>query len=249
MDSFPIEQYGYNLTHLARQGFFSPLAGYETCVRRIFQILLQQENMRKKCNPLLLDMDEMSRWRVVIEVTRRMATGEAPDALSRRQVIALNYEALFADFSDPVRNQSLVMPGMPLPDKSEWEAALDDSASQNKLEQLFIKYFQRGWWPSLEEWNAPTELLSRLQAIFLAVRQTEPRTLLFINHFHWLLGGGRRYSIDASTLLKPVLARREIQLLTACTPAEYQQFIEGDAAISRRLQGCYVRSDEELQQG
>lgn len=249
MDSFSLQQYGYDLTNLARQRSFPPFIGYEAYVVRIFQILLQKDNMRKKCNPLLLDLDGMRRWRVVIEVIRRMAIGEAPDPLPTRQVIALNYEALFADFPDLLRNHTSVIPQRPVPNKSEWEEALDASGSQEKLEQLFAKYFRDGWWSSLEEWNAPNEILSRLQTLFLAVRQAKEPTLLFINHFHWFLREEKqRYSIDASTLLKPVLARREVQLIAACTPAQYQQYIEGDAAISRRLQECHLRSDEELRQ-
>lgn len=248
MDSFPLEHYGYNLTYLAQQGVFPPLVGYETSVARIIQILLQQEKIRNKCNPLLVDLDEMRRWRVIIEVVRRMAAGEAPEPLPIRQVIALNYEALFANFPASFRSHSLVTPRRPLPDESEWKMALADSGSEDMLEQLFTKYFRGRWWPSLEEWNAPNEVLSRLQELFLAVRQAEGQILLFVNHFHWLLGGEQqRYPVDASDLLKPVLARREIQLIGACTPAHYRQYIERDAAISRRLQECYVKSDEELQ--
>jgi ATP-dependent Clp protease ATP-binding subunit ClpC len=248
MNPFPLEHYGHNLTHVAQQGVFSPLVGYEASVARIFQILLQQEKSRHKCNPLLMDLDGMRRWRVVMEVVRRMAAGEAPDPLPTRQVIALNYEALFANVPASLGSHAFVAPERPLPDESEWEAALADSGSEERLDQLFTKYFPRGLWPPLEEWNAPNEVLARLQALFLAVRQAEGRILLFIDHFHWLLGGEQhRYSTDASVLLKPVLARREIQLIGACTPAQYRQYIERDAAIERRLQECYLRSDEELQ--
>ena len=248
MDSFPLERYGHNLTHGAQQGVFSPLVGYEVSVARIFQILLRQEKSRDKYNPLLMDLDGMRRWRVVMEVVRRMAAGEAPDPLPTKQIIALNYEALFANIPASLESHSSVAPEQPLLDESEWEAALADSGSEERLDQLFTKYFPRGLWSPLEEWNAPNVVLARLPAIFLAVRQAEGQILLFVNHFHWLLGGEQqRYSIDASGLLKPVLARREIQLIGACTPAQYRQYIERDGAISRRLQECYLRSDEELQ--
>ncbi len=244
MDSLPLEQYGHNLTHLARQGVFSPLVGYEASVARIFQILLQREKSRNKYNPLLVDMDGVRPWRIVIELARRMAAGEAPDPLPTWQIIALNYEALFADSSASLRGHSPVIPQRPLPNESEWEMALADSGSEEMLDQLFTKYFPGGWWPPLQEWNAPNIVLSRLQEIFLAVRQAEGRILLFVNHFHRLLGGEQqRYPIDASALLKPALARGEIHLLGACTPTQYRQYIERDAAISRRLQEYDVRSD------
>lgn len=107
------------------------------------------------------------------------------------------------------------------------------------------KRIGKGWWPSLEDWHPPDEPLARLQKLFLAVRQSEGQILLFVNHFHWLLGAEQQRSpIDASRLLKPVLARREIQLIAACTPEQYRQYIERDAAISRRLQEYPVRPDE-----
>ncbi len=66
---------------------------------------------------------------------------------------------------------------------------------------------------------------------------TLPSILLFVNHFHRLLGGEwDRYPIDAATLLKPALARRQIQLIGTCTLAQYRQYIERDAAMQRRFQ-------------
>lgn len=248
VDSSPLDYYGHNLTRLARLGVFSPLVGYEASVARVFQILLQREKMRNKYNPLLVDLDGMRQWRVIIEVVRRMAAGEAPDPLPTQQVIALNYEALFTNFPTSLSSHSFMAPEQPSPNESEWELALSDSGSEDMLEKLFTKYFPVGWWPSLEEWNAPNGILSRLQALFLAVYQSEGQTLLFVNHFHRLLGGEQeRYQIDARNLLKPTLARHEIQLIGACTPAQYRQYIERDAAIARRLQECYIKSDEGLQ--
>lgn len=248
MNSPPLEHYGHNLTRFARQGVFSPLVGYEASVARIFQILLHQQKVINKYNPLLVDLDEMRRWRVVIEVVRRMAAGEAPDPFPTQQVIALNYEALFANLPAYLSSHSFMVPEQPLPSESEWELALSDSGSEEMLEQLFQQCFVGGWWPSLEEWNAPNEVLSRLQWLFLAVRQSEGKIVLFVNHFHRLLGGEHeRYQIDARDLLKPTLARHEIQLIGVCTPAQYRQYIERDAAIARRMQECYIQSDKELQ--
>ncbi len=245
IDSFALERYGHNLTHLARQEIFPPLIGYDVCVARVFQILLRQEKGPNKYNPLLLDTDEMRRWRVILEVVRRMAAGEAPDPLPTREVIALDYEALFARNAGSEESCMFVAPEQSLFDESEWEAALAETGSEEMLDRLFVKYFR---WPPLEEWHAPNEALARLQALFLAVRQTEGHILLFVNHFHWLLGGGPQgHSLDAATLLKPVLARREVQLIGTCTLAQYRQYIERDAAIQRRFQEIVVRSDEELQ--
>jgi ATP-dependent Clp protease ATP-binding subunit ClpA len=77
-DSLSLQQYGYNLTHIAREGRNPPLRGYEAAVARLFDILLRWGDSRKKCNPLLLDEDEKRRWQVVMEAVRCMAAGEAP---------------------------------------------------------------------------------------------------------------------------------------------------------------------------
>lgn len=245
IDTFALERYGHNLTSLVRQGVFPPLVGYEASVARVFQMLLRQEKSTNKYNPLLMDMDEMRRWRVVLEVVRRMAIGEAPDPLPTREVIALNYEALFAENADSEEGHVFVAPEQPQFDESEWKAALAESGSEEMLDRLFMIYFR---WPSLEEWHSPNEELAHLQALFLAVRQAEGHIVLFVNHFHWLLGGGPlRYSVDASSLLKPVLARRDVQFIGTCTEAQYRQYIERDAAMLRRFQEIDVKSDEELQ--
>ena len=104
-------------------------------------------------------------------------------------------------------------------------------------------------WPPLEEWVAPNVALQRLQALILAVRQAEGHILLFVDHFHRLLGGDPdRYLIQAFTLLKPTLARGEIHLLGACTLSQYRQWIERDMAIFIRMQDiCLPDTWEELE--
>ena len=61
------------------------------------EILLRREKTNNKYNSLLLDLDGIQRWRVLTEVVRRMAVGEAPDPLPIQQVIGLNAEALLVD--------------------------------------------------------------------------------------------------------------------------------------------------------
>jgi ATP-dependent Clp protease ATP-binding subunit ClpA len=77
--------------------------------------------------------------------------------------------------------------------------------------------------------------------MFIAMHQAAGSFILYIDHFHRLLGGEPdRYPIDAATLLKPALNRDRIQLLGACTLAEYRQHIERDAAIQRPCQEMRV---------
>src|SRR5260370_8518739 len=66
-------------------------------------------------------------------------------------------------------------------------------------------------------------------------------TILFIDELHTLVGaGGAEGAIDASNVLKPALARGEIQCIGATTLNEYRKYIEKDAALERRFQPVYV---------
>jgi ATP-dependent Clp protease ATP-binding subunit ClpA len=233
-DPFPLERYGYNLTHLARQGVFAPSVKYEKYVASIFQILLREN--KGKHSPLLLDSDERRRLQIVTETVRQMAKGEAPDSLSTKQVIALNYEALFtflpASLEDPfsVAQQS---------EETAQEGDLARFSPEKGADRLFSR-------PTLQQRNVSQIVFSRLQALFLAVRQTEGRVVLFVDHFHRLLGGEeQRYPIDAANLLIPALARHAIQIIGACTLAQYRQHIERFAAIEFRLQAICIESDDE----
>ena len=61
--------------------------------------------------------------------------------------------------------------------------------------------------------------------------------LLFLDELHTIIGaGGAEGAIDASNILKPSLARGEIQLIGATTIEEYRKYIEKDAALERRFQ-------------
>src|SRR5213075_960868 len=65
--------------------------------------------------------------------------------------------------------------------------------------------------------------------------------ILFIDEIHTLVGAGRAEgAMDASNMLKPALARGELRAIGATTLAEYQKYIEKDAALERRFQPVYV---------
>ena len=72
--------------------------------------------------------------------------------------------------------------------------------------------------------------------------------LLFIDEIHTLIGaGGAEGAIDASNILKPSLARGELQLIGATTVEEYRKYIEKDAALERRFQPVNVEEPSEAQ--
>ncbi|MFZ9201786.1 MAG: ATP-dependent chaperone ClpB [Opitutales bacterium] len=85
------------------------------------------------------------------------------------------------------------------------------------------------------------EFEERLKAVLGEVQGAEGRILLFIDELHTLVGAGRTDgAMDASNLLKPMLARGELHCIGATTLDEYRQHIEKDAALERRFQQVLV---------
>lgn len=84
------------------------------------------------------------------------------------------------------------------------------------------------------------EFEERIKKVLAEVRESG-NVLLFIDEIHTIIGaGGAEGAIDASNILKPSLARGEIQLIGATTLEEYRKYIEKDAALERRFQPVMV---------
>ena len=91
------------------------------------------------------------------------------------------------------------------------------------------------------------EFEERIKKVIREVIQSG-NILLFIDEIHTLIGaGGAEGAIDASNILKPSLARGEIQLIGATTITEYRKYIEKDAALERRFQPVNVEEPDREQ--
>jgi ATP-dependent Clp protease ATP-binding subunit ClpC len=85
------------------------------------------------------------------------------------------------------------------------------------------------------------EFEERLQAVMREIREAEGEVILFIDELHQVVGaGGAEGAIDASTMMKPALARGELRAIGATTLDEYRQYIERDPALERRFAPVYV---------
>ncbi|MEY4398156.1 MAG: hypothetical protein RLZ53_732 [Actinomycetota bacterium] len=85
------------------------------------------------------------------------------------------------------------------------------------------------------------EFEERLKSVLAEITAAEGQIVTFIDELHTLVGvGGGGSAMDASNMLKPMLARGELRLIGATTLDEYRQYIEKDSALERRFQQVYV---------
>lgn len=85
------------------------------------------------------------------------------------------------------------------------------------------------------------EFEERLKAVLKEVKDSDGRILLFIDEIHMLVGAGKTEgAMDASNMLKPMLARGELHCIGATTLNEYREYIEKDSALERRFQKVNV---------
>ena len=92
------------------------------------------------------------------------------------------------------------------------------------------------------------EFEERMKKVMEEVRRAEGNVILFIDELHTLVGAGAAEgAIDASNIMKPALARGELQCIGATTQDEFRKYIEKDAALERRFQAVKVKEPTEAE--
>ena len=85
------------------------------------------------------------------------------------------------------------------------------------------------------------EFEERLKAVLNKIKESDHKIIMFIDEIHLIVGAGRNQgALDASNMLKPMLARGDIDCIGATTLKEYQEYIEKDRALERRFQPVMV---------
>ncbi len=183
-----LDEFGRDLTELAREGKLDPVVGRQGEIERVMQILCR----RTKNNPCLIGEPGVGKTAIAEGLALRIVSGDIPDLLKDKRIIALDLASLVAG----------------------------------------TKY--RG------------EFEERMKKVMEEVRKAEGAVVLFIDELHTLVGAGAAEgAIDASNIMKPALARGELQCIGATTQDEFRKYIEKDAALERRFQSVKVKEPSE----
>ncbi len=177
-----LDEFGKNLTELAKQGKIDPVIGRENEIKRVIQIL----SRRNKNNPCLIGEPGVGKTAIAEGLALKIVNGEVPEMLANKTIYSLDLTSMVAgtkyrgDFEERIKKAM-------------------DEVKDNK------------------------------------------DVILFIDEIHNIMGAGAAEgAVDAANILKPSLARGEIQVIGATTISEYRKNIEKDAALERRFQPVTV---------
>ncbi len=180
--SLVLDQFGRNLTQVAREKGLDPVVGRARETERVMQVL----SRRSKNNPVLIGEPGVGKTAIVEGLAQAIANDDVPDTIRNKQLYTLDLGALVAG-----------------------------SRYRGDFEE-------------------------RLKKVLKEIK-TRGDIILFIDEIHTLVGAGAAEgAIDAASILKPMLARGELQTIGATTLDEYRKHLEKDAALERRFQPVKV---------
>ena len=181
-----LDQFGRNLTQLARDNKLDPVIGRQKEMERVMQIL----SRRTKNNPVLIGEPGVGKTAIVEGLAQMIVRNDVPETLTNKQLYTLDLGSLVAG-----------------------------SRYRGDFEE-------------------------RLKKVLKEIK-TRGDIILFIDEIHTLVGAGAAEgAIDAASILKPMLARGELQTIGATTLDEFRKHFEKDAALERRFQPVKVEEPE-----
>lgn len=177
-----LDQFGTDLTALAKKGKIDPVIGRDREIARVIEIL----NRRTKNNPVLIGEAGVGKTAVVEGLAQDIVDGSVPAKLQNKRIISLNMVSM-----------------------------VQGTGIRGQFEQ-------------------------RMQQLVKEL-QSQPDIILFIDEIHQIVGAGNSEGgMDAGNIIKPALARGELQLVGATTIKEFRE-IEKDSALARRFQPVEVK--------
>ncbi|MGY3778890.1 ATP-dependent Clp protease ATP-binding subunit [Isobaculum melis] len=176
-----LDEFGINLTQLAKDGLIDPVIGRDQEINRVIEIL----NRRTKNNPVLIGEPGVGKTAVIEGFAQKIVNGDVPQKLLNKEVISLDVASL-----------------------------VQGTGIRGQFEE-------------------------RMKKLMMELKENK-NTILFIDEVHEIVGAGSAEGgMDAGNILKPALARGELQMVGATTLKEYR-IIEKDAALERRVQPVTV---------
>ncbi len=177
-----LDQFGRDLTALARDDKLDPVVGREKEIERVIQIL----SRRTKNNPVLIGEPGVGKTAIAEGLAQRIVQGNVPEVLLNKRVVTLDLASMVAGTKY----------------RGEFE---------ERIKKVIDEIVRAG------------------------------NIIVFIDELHTLIGAGAAEgAIDAANILKPALARGELQCIGATTLDEYRKHIERDPALERRFQPIMV---------
>ena len=177
-----LDEFGRNLTAVAREGKLNLVVGREKEIERVMQVLFRSTRLI----PVLVGEPGVGTTVVVEGLAQKIAKGEVPETIKDKQLYTVDLAALAA-------------------------ASRDHARFEERLEKTL------------------NEITTRSDII------------LFLDEIHTLVGGTAVEGVGGATsILKPMLARGELQAIGATTPDEYRKHLEKDAVLERRFQRIEV---------